>query len=224
MDVISVAPCFFATQHTHTTTYSISSVPLENHLTAWTVNPLLVLPVPSPSTQSLLTATKPLTQRITQDSTVLPPTPAQCILDTPPKMPRNEGLIPSLQRKFWTGVGSAGDTAGNFVHANGRTIQTTARTAAASIDGLGRSVSASGKSANKTGNTYAQALGRQVESYGAAAGKRVGAVGKAVDGSGRAVGGRVGDFGNGVKDVSGARGTRMQTRDNPLGLRGKRTV
>lgn len=109
-------------------------------------------------------------------------------------MPRNEGLIPSLQRKFWTGVGSAGDTAGNFVHANGRTIQTTARTAAASIDGLGRSVSASGKSANKTGNTYAQALGRQVESYGAAAGKRVGAVGKAVDGSGRAVGGESGRF------------------------------
>lgn len=143
--------------------------------------------------------------------------------NTNSKMP-NEGLLPALQRKFWTGVATAGNSAGDVVGANGQAIQTAARAAGASLGGLGRSVSSSGKTASKTTNSYAQALGRQVESYAGAAGRQVGAAGKAVDGGGRTVGGRVGDFGNGVKDRTGARGARMQTQANPLGLRGKRTV
>lgn len=136
----------------------------------------------------------------------------------------NEPLIPALQRQFRNGLGAAGDTTGNFINANGKAVQDAARAAGLRVDGLGHSVSNSGKSANKTTNTYAQALGRQVESYAGAAGRQVGAAGRLVDGSGRAMGGRVADFGNGVKDASGARGARMQTPGNPLGLSGKRAV
>lgn len=139
-------------------------------------------------------------------------------------MSRNEPLIPRLQRQFWDGVGVAGDTTGNFINANGKAVQDAARSAGQSVDGLGRRISNSGKTANKTTNTYAQALGRSIESYAGSAGKQVGAGGKYVDGTGRAAGGRVGDFGNGVKDMSGARGKRMLTPANPVGLRGKRTV
>lgn len=136
----------------------------------------------------------------------------------------SEGLIPMVQRRIREGIGAAGDTTGNFVNANGKAVQGAARAAGARVDSLGRSISNSGKSANKSTNTYAQALGKQVESYAGAAGRQVGAAGRYVDGSGRAAGGRVGDFGNSVKDRTNARGQRMLTPANPLGLRGKRTV
>lgn len=129
----------------------------------------------------------------------------------------NEPLIPALQRQFRNGVGAAGDTTGNFIHANAKAVQDAARVAALRADGLGRRASGSGKTAGAAANTYAQGLGRAVQSYAEAAGR-------AVDGGGRAAGGRVGDWGNGVKDVSGARGRRMQTPGNPLGLRGGKTV
>lgn len=135
-----------------------------------------------------------------------------------------EGLIPYVQRRVRDGVGAAGDATGNFVSANGKAVQDAARAAGTRVDGVGRSVSGSGKSAGKSTNTYAQALGKQVNGYAAAAGRGIGGAGRYVDGSGRAAGGRVGDFGNSVKDATGARGQRMLTPANPLGLRGKRTV
>lgn len=118
----------------------------------------------------------------------------------------SEPLIPALQRQLRNGVGAAGDTTGNLIHANAKAVQAAARAAALRADGLGRRASDSSKAAGAAINTYAQGLGR------------------AVDGGGRAAGGRVGDWGNGVKDLSGARGRRMQTPGNPLGLRGGRTV
>ncbi|PSS05211.1 hypothetical protein BD289DRAFT_478110 [Coniella lustricola] len=136
----------------------------------------------------------------------------------------SEGLIPMVQRRIREGIGAAGDTTGNFVNSNGKAVQGAARAAGSRVDALGRSISNSGKSANKSTNTYARSLGKQIESYADAAGRSVGAAGRYVDGSGRAAGGRVGDLGNNVKDRSGARGQRMLTPSNPLGLRGKRAV
>lgn len=150
------------------------------------------------------------------------------------KMP-NEGLIPSIQRQIRNGIGSAGDTVGNYVNSNAKAIQDSAAAAGRRVDGAGRGVSASGKTAGKTAtngstaaSTYMQSVGRsvsrQVESYANYAGAQVGAAGKYVDGSGRAVGGRVGDFGNQIKDKTGARGAKMTTNKNPLGLSGNRAV
>lgn len=151
-----------------------------------------------------------------------------------PKMP-NEGLIPSIQRQIRNGIGSAGDTVGNYVNSNGKAIQSSAYAAGQRVDGVSRSVTGSGKSASKSTTngstaaaTYMQSVGRsvsrQIESYTNYAGRQVGAAGRYVDGSGRAVGGRVGDFGNQIKDKSGARGPKMATPKNPLGLSGNRAV
>lgn len=147
----------------------------------------------------------------------------------------NEGLIPSIQRQIRNGIGTAGDTVGNYVNSNGKAIQDAAYAAGRRVDGVSRSVSTSGKTAGKSTNngsraagTYMQSVGRsvsrQIESYANYAGRQVGAAGKYVDGSGRAVGGRVGDFGNQIKDKSGARGAKMSTPKNPLGLGGNRAV
>jgi hypothetical protein len=141
----------------------------------------------------------------------------------------NEGLIPSVQRAVRTGVGYAGDTAGNFVNANGKAIQDIAYVAGRRVDGVARGLSGSGKTAGKTVDNRAkttgsyvqgvgQGAGKQVQGLAGYAGRQVGAVGRYVDGGGRAAGGRVGDFGNQVKDKSGARGKRMSTPANPLGL------
>lgn len=154
----------------------------------------------------------------------------------------NEGLFPSVQRAVRTGVGYAGDTAGNLVNTNGKAIQDAAYAAGRRVDDAARSLSqgleqkppikktgvAGAKPAGKTSKTAGTApvkgaergvQGRQVvQGYAGYAGRQVGAVGRYVDGSGRAAGGRVGDFGNRVKDVSGARGKRMSTPANPLGL------
>lgn len=150
------------------------------------------------------------------------------------KMP-NEGLIPAIQRQIRNGIGAAGDTVGNYVNSNGKAIQDSASAAGRRVDGVARSVSGSGKTASKSttnsstaAGSYVQSVGRtvsrQIESYGNYAGRQVGTAGKYVDGSGRAVGGRVGDFGNQIKDKSGARGAKMSTPKNPLGLSGTRTV
>lgn len=128
-------------------------------------------------------------------------------------MPKNEPLIPAIQRQIRTKVGAAGDTAGNFLHANAKTVQDAASRAARASEGLGRTASGSGRAAG----TYAEGLGRAAEGYAAALGRRV-------EGAGRTAGGWAGDGGNRVKDASGAPGRRMQTVGNPLGLRGKRTV
>lgn len=147
----------------------------------------------------------------------------------------NEGLIPSIQRQIRNGIGSAGDTVGNYINSNGKAIQDTASAAGRRVDGVARGVSSSGKTAGKTttkgstaASTYMQSVGRsvsqQIESYANYAGRQVGAAGKYVDSSGRAAGGRVGDFGNQIKDKSGARGAKMTTVKNPLGLSGNRAV
>lgn len=138
----------------------------------------------------------------------------------------NEGLIPSVQRAVRTGVGYAGDTAGNFVNANGKAIQDAAYVAGRRVDSVARGLSGSGKTADNrakktTGSSVqgaGQGAGKQVQGLAGYAGRQVGAMGRYVDGGGRAAGGRVGDFGNQVKDKSGARGKRMSTPANPLGL------
>ncbi|KUI56898.1 hypothetical protein VP1G_04178 [Cytospora mali] len=104
----------------------------------------------------------------------------------------DEGLIPSVQRAVRTGIGYAGDTAGNFVNANGRAIQDAAWVAGRRVDGVARSLSGSGKTAGKSvdnrgqaAGTYVQGasrgVGKQVEGYAGYAGRQVGAVGRRVD-------------------------------------------
>lgn len=128
-----------------------------------------------------------------------------------------QGIIPSIQRSLRSGMGYAGDAAGNIVNANAKAVQDAAWAAGRRADGVARSLGGPGKTAGK-GVSSSSRLGKQMEGYAGGAGAKVGAVGRYVDGGGRAAGGRVGDLGNSVKDKSGAKGKRMSTPGNPLGL------